>query len=153
MVNNLDKAETEPSFRRNDALQHADLLSSQTCQCVLLHNMRCSHESLAGGHVKCSNTGVIAGLSQATSTPIVVFMPEGSKTHMGGTMRLGSRKTLLQKVDCITAKLYQVLTHTHMQCPSPAGERECFCWGTQRLFERKPDIGGRERGGGGGEEV
>jgi len=44
---------------------------------------------------------------QATSTPIVVFMPEGSKTHMGGTMRLGSRKTMLQKVDCITAKLYQ----------------------------------------------
>lgn len=35
-------------------------------------------------------------------------MPEGSRTHMGGTMRLGSRRTLLQTVDCITAKLYQV---------------------------------------------
>lgn len=29
-----------------------------------------------------------------------------SKTHMGGTMRLGARKTLLQTADCITAKLY-----------------------------------------------
>ncbi len=39
-------------------------------------------------------------------------MPEGSKTHMGGTMRLGSRKTLLHSVDCITAKLYQVRAAT-----------------------------------------
>lgn len=45
---------------------------------------------------------------QATPHPAVVFMPEGSRTHMGGTMRLGSRRTLLQTVDCITAKLYQV---------------------------------------------
>lgn len=44
---------------------------------------------------------------QATPTPVVVFMPEGSKTHMGGTMRLGSRRTLIKSVDCITAKLYQ----------------------------------------------
>jgi CTP synthase (UTP-ammonia lyase) len=29
-----------------------------------------------------------------------------SKTQMGGTMRLGSRKTLLQTSDCMTAKLY-----------------------------------------------
>ena len=35
-------------------------------------------------------------------------MPEGSRTHMGGTMRLGARRTLLQTVDCISAKLYQV---------------------------------------------
>ena len=28
-----------------------------------------------------------------------------SKTHMGGTMRLGARKTLLQTADCISAKL------------------------------------------------
>ena len=45
---------------------------------------------------------------QATPHPAVVFMPEGSRTHMGGTMRLGSRRTLLQTVDCTTAKLYQV---------------------------------------------
>lgn len=43
----------------------------------------------------------------ATPHPTVVFMPEGSTTHKGGTMRLGSRRTLLQTVDCIAAKLYQ----------------------------------------------
>lgn len=48
------------------------------------------------------------GWLQATPHPAVVFMPEGSRTHMGGTMRLGSRRTLLQTVDCTTAKLYQV---------------------------------------------
>ncbi|PON72426.1 CTP synthase [Trema orientale] len=37
---------------------------------------------------------------------VVIFMPEGSKTHMGNTMRLGSRKTLFQTPDCITSKLY-----------------------------------------------
>ncbi|XP_020251408.1 CTP synthase-like isoform X5 [Asparagus officinalis] len=31
-----------------------------------------------------------------TSNPCVIFMPEGSKTHMGGTMRLGSRRTYFQ---------------------------------------------------------
>jgi CTP synthase len=57
----------------------------------------------------------VLGLDDANSTefdsatphPCVVFMPEVSKTHMGGTMRLGARKTLLQTADCITAKLYQ----------------------------------------------
>lgn len=56
------------------------------------------------------------GMAQADSTefnkstpePVVVFMPEVSKTHLGGTMRLGARKTILQTVDCISAKLYQV---------------------------------------------
>ncbi|XP_010543114.1 PREDICTED: CTP synthase [Tarenaya hassleriana] len=41
-----------------------------------------------------------------TSSPCVIFMPEGSKTHMGGTMRLGSRRTYFQVADCISAKLY-----------------------------------------------
>ncbi|XP_042514226.1 CTP synthase-like [Macadamia integrifolia] len=41
-----------------------------------------------------------------TSHPCVVFMPEGSKTHMGGTMRLGSRRTYFQVTDCKSAKLY-----------------------------------------------
>uniref|UniRef100_A0A0D9V2Y0 CTP synthase n=1 Tax=Leersia perrieri TaxID=77586 RepID=A0A0D9V2Y0_9ORYZ len=39
-------------------------------------------------------------------TPCVIFMPEGSKTHMGGTMRLGSRRTFFKFVDCKSAKLY-----------------------------------------------
>ncbi|XP_074564673.1 uncharacterized protein LOC141821095 isoform X2 [Curcuma longa] len=41
-----------------------------------------------------------------TSTPVVIFMPEVSKTHMGGTMRLGSRRTFFQVADCKSAKLY-----------------------------------------------
>ncbi|XP_052183062.1 uncharacterized protein LOC127795438 isoform X2 [Diospyros lotus] len=41
-----------------------------------------------------------------TRRPCVIFMPEVSKTHMGGTMRLGSRKTYFQVADCISAKLY-----------------------------------------------
>lgn len=43
----------------------------------------------------------------ATSHPVIVFMPEVSKTHLGGTMRLGSRTTVLQTVDCMSAKLYR----------------------------------------------
>eukprot|EP00878_Enallax_costatus_P014560 GHUV01015231.1.p1 GENE.GHUV01015231.1~~GHUV01015231.1.p1 ORF type:complete len:554 (+),score=149.49 GHUV01015231.1:128-1789(+) len=42
-----------------------------------------------------------------TPNPAVVFMPEISTKHMGGTMRLGARKTLLQSISCLTAKLYQ----------------------------------------------
>lgn len=44
----------------------------------------------------------VLGLADANSTemkescsdPVVVFMPEGSKSQMGGTMRLGARKTV-----------------------------------------------------------
>ena len=46
-------------------------------------------------------------IDPATPHPVVVFMPEGSTTHKGGTMRLGSRRTILETVDCIAAKLYQ----------------------------------------------
>ncbi|KAM7276252.1 hypothetical protein ACFE04_018118 [Oxalis oulophora] len=42
-----------------------------------------------------------------TPDPVVIFMPEGSRTHMGSTMRLGSRKTLFQTPGCIASKLYQ----------------------------------------------
>ncbi|CAI0546158.1 unnamed protein product [Linum tenue] len=41
-----------------------------------------------------------------TKNPCVIFMPEGSKTHMGGTMRLGSRRTYFHVNDCKSAKLY-----------------------------------------------
>jgi CTP synthase len=56
----------------------------------------------------------VLGLKEANSTefapatphPAVVFMPEGSKTQMGGTMRLGARRTLIAQ-DCTSARLYQ----------------------------------------------
>ncbi|KAL5989916.1 hypothetical protein ACLOJK_010811 [Asimina triloba] len=46
-----------------------------------------------------------------TKNPCVIFMPEshatqGSTTHMGGTMRLGSRRTYFHVADCLSAKLY-----------------------------------------------
>ncbi|KAL8170280.1 hypothetical protein V2J09_022084 [Rumex salicifolius] len=55
----------------------------------------------------------VLGLKDANSTefdpntrnPFVIFMPEGSKTHMGGTMRLGSRRTYFQVKDSKSAKL------------------------------------------------
>ncbi|KAK3020581.1 hypothetical protein RJ639_046931 [Escallonia herrerae] len=61
----------------------------------------------------------VVGLESANSTefdpltpnPVVIFMPEGSRTHMGSTMRLGSRRTLFQTPDCITAKLYHSLEY------------------------------------------
>lgn len=56
----------------------------------------------------------VLGLAGAHSTemepntphPAVIFMPEGSKTHMGGTMRLGSRRTIFQTQECISSRLY-----------------------------------------------
>ncbi|GMH37012.1 hypothetical protein BSKO_04885 [Bryopsis sp. KO-2023] len=49
----------------------------------------------------------------ATQHPAVVFMPEGSTTHKGGTMRLGSRATILQTINCVSAKLYQTERYVH----------------------------------------
>ena len=56
----------------------------------------------------------VLGMTGANSTefnesveyPAVVFMPEISKTHLGGTMRLGSRPTLWQVNDCKIKRLY-----------------------------------------------
>ncbi|KAM7265838.1 hypothetical protein ACFE04_003521 [Oxalis oulophora] len=56
----------------------------------------------------------VLGLQDANSTefdpntkhPCVVFMPEGSKTQMGATMRLGSRRTYFQFPECKSSKLY-----------------------------------------------
>ena len=35
-------------------------------------------------------------MSAETPDPVIIFMPEGSKTHLGGTMRLGARATVFQ---------------------------------------------------------
>ncbi|CAB4307283.1 unnamed protein product [Prunus armeniaca] len=56
----------------------------------------------------------VLGLKDANSTefdpntknPCVIFMPEGSTTHMGATMRLGSRRTYFQSTESKSAKLY-----------------------------------------------
>ncbi|XP_072966924.1 uncharacterized protein [Typha angustifolia] len=41
-----------------------------------------------------------------TSQRVIMYMPEVSKTHMGSTMRLGSRRTFFQHPGCLTSKLY-----------------------------------------------
>ena len=86
---------------------------------------------LAANYARTSNTpylGICLGLQVATiefcrnvlgleganstefdenaKTAAVVFMPEISKTHLGGTMRLGARPTLWQVDDCAIKRLY-----------------------------------------------
>jgi CTP synthase len=53
-----------------------------------------------------------AEFDEACVDPAVIFMPEGSKTHMGGTMRLGVRDTVLTTQDCHTARLYRPAGNT-----------------------------------------
>ncbi|XP_074574558.1 uncharacterized protein LOC141831008 isoform X1 [Curcuma longa] len=40
-----------------------------------------------------------------TTNPCIIFMPEGSQTHKGGTMRVGSRRTYFDVTDSKSAKL------------------------------------------------
>jgi len=61
----------------------------------------------------------VLGLENANSTefdentpnPAVVFMPEISKTHMGGTMRLGTKPTPFLVDDCKMRRLYGGTDH------------------------------------------
>lgn len=56
----------------------------------------------------------VLGLSRANSVeldadtphPVIIFMPEVSKTHMGGTMRLGARETKFIVPNCQSRDLY-----------------------------------------------
>ena len=43
--------------------------------------------------------------SSSAEQNVIVFMPEGSKSKMGGTMRLGARETII-KADCLANKVY-----------------------------------------------
>lgn len=45
-------------------------------------------------------------MDKETPLPAVIFMPEGDKTKMGGTMRLGTRTTKLKTRDCLSAWLH-----------------------------------------------
>lgn len=85
-------------------------------------------------------------IDAATPHPVVVFMPEGSTTHKGGTMRLGSRKTILQTVNCMTAKLYQVdcviqERHRHRYEVNPASVEQLEKKGMK--FVGKDETGNR----------
>jgi len=43
---------------------------------------------------------------ESTPHPVVVFLPEASSTVMGGTMRLGSRATIIKDSKALSCKLY-----------------------------------------------
>jgi len=49
--------------------------------------------------------------NEDTPHPVVVFMPEISKTHMGGTMRLGTKPTPFLVDDCRIRRLYGGADH------------------------------------------
>uniref|UniRef100_A0A7S0IZT8 CTP synthase n=1 Tax=Calcidiscus leptoporus TaxID=127549 RepID=A0A7S0IZT8_9EUKA len=51
-----------------------------------------------------------AEFDEETAHKLIVFMPEVSRTHMGGTMRLGARRTVLKHPQCKTAQLYDGAT-------------------------------------------
>jgi len=44
--------------------------------------------------------------NEATPHPVVVFLPDTSTTVMGGTMRLGSRATIIHDPSALSCKLY-----------------------------------------------
>ncbi len=48
-----------------------------------------------------------------TPHPVVIYMPEISKTHLGGTMRLGSRCTIINDEKSIAFKLYEGKKNVH----------------------------------------
>lgn len=56
---------------------------------------------------------------------VIIFMPEGSKTTMGGTMRLGARETIIQKnslaneIYCESSDLSVIERHRHRYEVSP----------------------------------
>ena len=64
----------------------------------------------------------VLGLKDANSSemksdskdPVIIFMPEGSKTHLGGTMRLGTRKTIISPKSKHALPLYR-----NLKCTSP----------------------------------
>jgi len=48
-----------------------------------------------------------AEFDENAKRPAIVFMPEISKTHKGGTMRLGKRTTIFVEKNCTIRKLYK----------------------------------------------
>merc|ERR1719258_937034 len=44
---------------------------------------------------------------ETTQHPVVVFLPESSTTVMGGTMRLGSRATIIRDSKSLAQQLYE----------------------------------------------
>lgn len=86
---------------------------------------------------------------EATPHPVIVFMPEASATVMGGTMRLGSRATLIKDADSLAHKIYggrSVIYERHRrryevnaQC-IPAMESKGLCFSGQDERGQRMEI-------------
>lgn len=67
-----------------------------------------------------------------------MYMPEISKTVMGGTMRLGTRRCILSSNKCLASRLYGGVTsvderHRHRYAArARAAERHFACGGARR---------------------
>lgn len=82
-----------------------------------------------------------------TKYPAIVFMPEGSKTHMGGTMRLGKRTTIINAPDSLAAIVYRGSTtvderHRHRYEVNPTWVSDLESEGKLR-FVGKDETGQR----------
>lgn len=95
--------ECKPSYRAHHLLKLSHELTSSCCFWCRLQIAVIEFARNVLGIKETSSTE----FDPATPSPAVVFMPEISTQHMGGTMRLGSRRTMLQTMNCISAKLYQ----------------------------------------------
>ena len=62
-------------------------------------------------NVLCLENANSTEFDENTPNPAVVFMPEISKTHMGGTMRLGTKPTPFLVDDCKMRRLYGGADH------------------------------------------
>jgi CTP synthase len=81
-----------------------------------------------------------------TTRNVVVFMPEVSKTHMGATMRLGERRTIIRDAASISARLYQATDvyerHRHRYEVDPNAV-EAIERGTDLRFVGRDETGQR----------
>jgi CTP synthase len=82
-----------------------------------------------------------------TDSAAIVYMPEISKTHLGGTMRLGKRTTILNTTDCLAAKVYRGSTlvderHRHRYEVNP-GWVEAIEKGSTLRFVGRDETGQR----------
>eukprot|EP01102_Stenamoeba_stenopodia_P002731 TRINITY_DN12596_c0_g1_i1.p1 TRINITY_DN12596_c0_g1~~TRINITY_DN12596_c0_g1_i1.p1 ORF type:complete len:600 (-),score=182.33 TRINITY_DN12596_c0_g1_i1:143-1780(-) len=82
-----------------------------------------------------------------TQHPAIVFMPEISKTHMGGTMRLGKRTTIINSPDSLASIVYRGASgvderHRHRYEVNPAWVNDLETQGKLR-FVGKDETGQR----------
>ena len=97
-----------------------------------------------------------AEFDEATPHPLVVYMPEVSRTQMGGTMRLGARRTVLRSTQCKTSQLYSGATafderHRHryeinidyvqsLEAPSRTSGRPCQAHSCAACRRTAPEV-------------